>query len=80
MVKLTPTGIKINTNVVWTSHNTGGVEYNTGVFCSVPSRVLWGYSDATVTKGWEAEATAHAVAAEYPHSTLNGTATYCDLQ
>ena len=28
-------------------------------------------SDATLTKGWEA--TSHA---EYPHSTLNGTATY----
>ena len=36
-------------------------------------RVLCGYSDATVTKGWAA--TAHAVAAEYPHSTLNGTVT-----
>ena len=35
--------------------------------------VLWGYSDATVTKGWEA--TAQAVAAEYPHSALNSTAT-----
>ena len=32
MVKLTPTGVKINTNLVWTSHNTGGVEFNTGVF------------------------------------------------
>ena len=35
MVKLTPTGVKINTK---TSHNTGGVEFNTGGFCSV--RVL----------------------------------------
>ena len=33
-------------------------------------RVLSGYSDATVTK-----ATVHAVAAEYPHSILNGTLT-----
>ena len=32
MVKLTPAGVKINTNLVWTSHNTGGVEFNTGVF------------------------------------------------
>ena len=32
MVKLTPTGVKINTNLVWTSHNMGGVEFNTGVF------------------------------------------------
>ena len=32
MVKLTPTDVKINTNLVWTSHNTGGVEFNTGVF------------------------------------------------
>ena len=32
MVKLTLTGVKINTNFVWTSHNTGGVEFNTGVF------------------------------------------------
>ena len=33
MVKLIPTGVKINTNLMWTSHhNTGGVEYNTGVF------------------------------------------------
>ena len=32
MVKLTPTGVKINTNLVWTSHNTGGVKFNTGVF------------------------------------------------
>ena len=32
MVKLTPTGVKINTKLVWTSHNTGGVEFNTGVF------------------------------------------------
>ena len=32
MVKLTPTGVKINTNLVWTSHNTRGVEFNTGVF------------------------------------------------
>ena len=32
MVKLTPTGVKINTNLVWTSQNTGGVEFNTGVF------------------------------------------------
>ena len=32
MVKLTPTGVKINSNLVWTSHNTGGVEFNTGVF------------------------------------------------
>ena len=32
MVKLTLTGVKINTNLVWTSHNTGGVEFNTGVF------------------------------------------------
>ena len=31
-IKLTPTGAKINTNLVWTSHNTGGVEFNTGVF------------------------------------------------
>ena len=31
MVKLTPTG-EIKTNLVWTSHNTGGVEFNTGVF------------------------------------------------
>ena len=31
MVKLTPTGVKINTNLVWPSHNTGGVEFNTGV-------------------------------------------------
>ena len=36
-------------------------------------KVLWGYSDAIVTKSWEA--TAHAVAADYPHSTLNGTTT-----
>ena len=35
MVKLTPTGVKINTNLVWTSHNTGGVEFNTGVFAVV---------------------------------------------
>ena len=34
-------------------------------------KVLWRYSDATVTKGWEA--TAHAAAAEYPHSSLYGT-------
>ena len=40
---------------------------------TVPLKVQWGYSDATVTKGWEA--TAHAVAAEYPHSTLKGTPT-----
>ena len=40
---------------------------------SVLLRVLWGYSDATVTEGWEA--TAHAIAAEYPHSTLSGTVT-----
>ena len=32
-------------------------------------RVLWGYSDATVIKGWEA--TVHD-----PHSTLNGTLTH----
>ena len=32
MVKLTPTGVKINTILVWTSHNTGGVELYTGVF------------------------------------------------
>ena len=25
MVKLKPTGVKINTNLVWSSHNTGGV-------------------------------------------------------
>ena len=31
---------------------------------------LGGYTDATVT-----EATVHPVAAEYPHSTLNGTQT-----
>ena len=36
MVKLTPTGVKINTNLVWTSHNTGGVEFNTGVFAVHP--------------------------------------------
>ena len=36
MVKLTPTGVKINTNLVWTSDNTGGVEFNTGV-----SAVCW---------------------------------------
>ena len=36
-------------------------------------RVLWGYSDAPVTKGWEA--VVHVVAAEYPHGTLNGTVT-----
>ena len=32
MVKLTPTGVKINNNLVWTSHNTWGVDVNTGVF------------------------------------------------
>ena len=32
-----------------------------------------GYSDTTVTES--GEDTAHAVAAEYPHSTHNGTAT-----
>ena len=37
------------------------------------SQYHWGYYEATVTKGWEA--TAHAVAAEYPLSTLNDTAT-----
>ena len=37
-------------------------------------RVPWGYFDATVTEGWEA--TALAIVAKYPHSTLNDTATY----
>ena len=32
MIKLTQAGVKINTNLVWTSHNTRGVEFNTGVF------------------------------------------------
>ena len=32
MVKLPPTGVKINTNLVWTSPNTRGVEFNTWVF------------------------------------------------
>ena len=41
MVKLTPTGVKINTNLVWTSHNTGGVEFNTGVF-AVQYPLFWG--------------------------------------
>ena len=36
----------------------------------VPSRVLSEYADTTVTG-----ATAHAVAAEYPHSNLKGTPT-----
>ena len=36
---------------------------------AVPLRVLWGYSDTTETEGWEA--TAHALATEYPHSTIN---------
>ena len=36
----------------------------------VPLRVQWGYSDATVTL-----AAVHPVAAEYPHSTLNGILT-----
>ena len=40
MVKLTPTGVKINTNLVWTSHNTGGVEFNTGVFAVYTSTVF----------------------------------------
>ena len=31
-IKLTPTGVKINTNLVWSSHNTKGVKFNTGVF------------------------------------------------
>ena len=39
MVKLTPNGVKINANLVWTSHNTGSVEFNTGVFAVYPS--LW---------------------------------------
>ena len=38
MVKLTPTGVKINTNLGWTSHNTGGVEFNTGVFALFASK------------------------------------------
>ena len=36
----------------------------------VPLRVQRGYYDATVTK-----ATTHPVAAEYPHSSINGTPT-----
>ena len=36
----------------------------------VPLWVLWGYADVTVI-----EATAHAVAVEYSHSTLNSTLT-----
>ena len=27
-IKLTPIGFEINSNLVWTSHNTGGVEFN----------------------------------------------------
>ena len=40
MVKLTSTGVKINTNLVWTSHNTGGVEFNTGVFAVLSSTII----------------------------------------
>ena len=40
MVKLTPTGVKIKTNLVWTSHNTGGVEFNTRVF-AVYDVLIW---------------------------------------
>ena len=31
-IKLTPTGVEIYTNLEWTSHNTGGVKFNTRVF------------------------------------------------
>ena len=34
-IKLTPTGVEINTNLVWTSHNTGDVKFNTRVFASI---------------------------------------------
>ena len=40
----------------------------------VPLRVLWGYSDTTVTQGWEAAA--YAIVAEYPLSTLKDTPTF----
>ena len=42
--------------------------------CRAPFWVSWGYSETTVT-----EATAYPVAAEYPHSTLNGTSVF-DLE
>ena len=46
-------------------------QYCSGCFkLRVPLMVLRGYTDATVTG-----ATAHAVAAGYPHSTLKGTPT-----
>ena len=32
---------KINTNLVWTSHNTGGVEFNTGVFAVYVNEAKW---------------------------------------
>ena len=56
MVKLTPNGVKINTNLVWTSHNTGGVEFNTGVFAvKCPGYfsavgTQWSFSEITVAK------------------------------
>ena len=42
-IKLTLTGVKINTNLVWTSHNTGGVEFNTGVFAVWARRLVMGF-------------------------------------
>ena len=45
MVKLTPTGVKINTSLVWTSHNTGGVKFNTRGFCSV---IYWLFVNYTL--------------------------------
>ena len=61
----------INSFTVFTIHRTTK-DLNKSTLW-LPLRVLWGYSDATVTEGWEA--TTHAVAAEYPHGTLNSTAT-----
>ena len=41
---------------------------------AVPLRVLWGYSAATACT--VASQPSITVASEYPHSTLNGTATW----
>ena len=34
MFKLTPIGVKIHTNLVWSSHNTGGAKFNVGDFAA----------------------------------------------
>ena len=59
MVKLTPTGVKINTKLVWISPQHGGVEFNTGVFAVWVYFCGWGVCEGVgiygldVLEGWE---------------------------